>query len=58
MNKRDIKMETANYNTAKGRADELMSRYNEMMDEKKTKDEEQKFQDMIDAEYAKTEQAQ
>lgn len=58
MNKRDIKMENANYNTAKGRSDELLARYNEMMDEKKTRDEEQAFQDMIDAEYAKTEQAQ
>jgi len=55
-NTRARKIKEADLNFAKTRSEELKQEYDMMLEEKATREEEEKFQNMIDAEYDKTEQ--
>ena len=50
-NKREITILTADTNYARTRSDELLVLYERLLEEKAAREEEQKFQDQIDAEY-------
>jgi chromosome segregation ATPase len=57
-NKRKQKLEQANLDFAKERMTELKKVYDQMMEEKKVRDEEQAFSDQIDALYNQTDELQ